>query len=284
MSVSELSLDRDPSSRFVPWIVAALSLMCAIALGTAFALASMTAEWGRAASDQVTLRVSTGDTDIPALVDQVARLEAVSRIEHLPRERVARMLQPWLGDVAQVDTALLPLPALIDVRLKPGANTSELRALIADRSEITLDSADAWLAPLQDLAGLARLVAWVLAAVAVGAIMLVTVFATRSALVNQRQTVDLLRLIGAADGYIAKRFQRHGLRLALFGGIAGTVPGLIVIFFATAAARLQGAALLNGLTPSLVGWLAIAALPLIVALVATFTARVTVLKLLRASW
>ncbi|MDF1721296.1 MAG: hypothetical protein P1U65_11540 [Minwuia sp.] len=284
MAASELSLDRDPSSRFVPWIVAALSLMCAIALGTAFALASMTEGWSRSAADQVTLRVATGSTDVPALVDQVSRLSAVSRIERLPRDRVAAMLQPWLGDLAASDNDLLPLPELIDVRLNPGADLQPLSAIIADLPEVTLDSADAWLAPLQDLTSLARMVAWALAAVAVGAIMLVTVFATRSALVNQRPTVDLLRLIGAADGYIARRFQRHGLRLALVGGIAGTVPGLIVIFFATAAARLQGATLLNGLSPSLAGWIAIAALPLIVAVVATFTARITVLKLLRASW
>lgn len=288
MSASELLLHRDPSSRYVPWIVAALSLVVAISLGAAFALAEVTARWGTMAAGQITLRMPDDGTidqeRIAAIMHEVAAIEAVARVEHVPPSEVAKLLAPWLGKGAAADPALLPLPQLIDVRLKPGANPAQVERTLGQVEGVTVDRADAWLQPLEHLAGLARLVAYALAAIALGAIVLVTVFATRSALVNQHQTVELLRLIGAEDRYVARHFQRHGLRLALIGGIAGTVPGLIVTFFAVAAARLDGAELLAGLAPSSAGWAAIAAIPLLVAVVGTLTARLTVLQMLGMRW
>jgi len=285
MPASELLLHRDPSSRYVPWIIAALSLVVAISLGAAFALAAVTEHWGTTAAGQVTLRMASDEPGrVDAVLREVAAIDAVERVEHLPPADVARLLSPWLGKAASADPELLPLPHLFDVRLRPGANAALAERALDRIGGITVDRADAWLQPLEHLAGLARLVAYALAAVALGAIVLVTVFATRSALVNQHRTVELLRLIGAEDRYVARHFQRHGLRLALTGGVAGTVPGLAVTFFAVAAARLDGAELLAGLTPSAIGWVAIAAIPLLVAIVATLTARLTVIQMLGLRW
>ncbi len=49
MKSAALALDRDPSSRFLPWIMAALSLVVAVAIGTSFSLATLTASWGKSA-------------------------------------------------------------------------------------------------------------------------------------------------------------------------------------------------------------------------------------------
>lgn len=286
MAASELLLDRDPSSRFVPWIVAALSLVVTIALSTALALAALTSGWGGRAAGQVSLRLQadTPATEIEALVRRLGALPEVTRIEHLPRARVADLLRPWLGSAADAGPDLLPLPEIVDIRLASRAGIAAVERLARTVEGTSIDRPDQWLQPLQHLAGLARLVAFALAAVALGAIVLVTVFATRSAMVNHRPTIELLRLIGAEDRYLARRFQRHGLKLALAGGLAGTVPGLIVTGFAVGAVRLDGAELLSGLAPPLAGWIAIAAIPLLVAFVAMLTARLTVLRLLEERW
>ncbi|MEC9346945.1 MAG: FtsX-like permease family protein [Pseudomonadota bacterium] len=286
MAATELLLDRDPSSRFVPWIVAALSLVVTIALATALALAALTANWGERAAAQVSLRLPADmpDARVDDLVRRIGALPEVERIEHLPRARVADLLRPWLGAGADAGPDLLPLPVIIDVRLVAGGTAAAIERALAGVPDVSIDRPDQWLRPLQHLASLARLVAFALAAVALGAIVLVTVFATRSAMVNHRPTIELLRLIGAEDGYLARRFQFHGLKLALVGGLAGTVPGLIVTGFAVGAVRLDGADLLAGMAPPLAGWIAIGAIPLLVALVAMLTARWTVFSLLEARW
>ena len=124
-----------------------------------------------------------------------------------------------------------------------------------------VDSTQSWLEPLQQLAGLAGIVAAGLAGLAIAVIALVTVFATRAALAAHGSTVELLRLIGATEGFIARRFQFHNMKLGLLGAIAGTIPGAVIILLGIGAARLDSDGLLAGLSPPLSGWLTIALLP-----------------------
>lgn len=288
MSGRELALDRDPSSRFMPWIVAALSFVVAIAIGAAFSLAALTASWGDLGGDRVTVRVTGGEgaeAQVRDLVGELGAMAEVTGVEALPRADVARLLSPWIGDLADsADEAALPLPHLIEVRLDAPTDARAVEARLDGREGVVVDRADTWLKPLQKLAGMAGLVAGALAAIAIGVIVLVTVFATRAALSAQQDTIELLRLIGAGESFIAKQFQRHAMWQALAGGAGGVTPGLIVIGFGVGAARLESSQLLDGLSPTLAGWIAMAVLPLIIALVATLTARYTVFGMLRKSW
>ena len=288
MSGRELALDRDPSSRFMPWIIAALSFVVAIAIGAAFSLAALTASWGDLGGDRLTVRVdgaAGAETMVRDLVEELGRMPEVERVEALPRRAVAEMLAPWIGSAAETaGQDALPLPLLIEVRLDEPTAARTIEARLSGREGVVIDRADTWLKPLQQLAGLAGLVAGALAALAISVIVLVTIFATRAALSAQQDTVELLRLIGADESYIAKRFQRHAMWQGLAGGLGGALPGLIVIGFGAGAARLEGSILLAGLSPTLTGWIVMAALPALIALVAMTTARYTVLGMLRKSW
>ena len=288
MSGRELALDRDPSSRFMPWIIAALSFVVAIAIGAAFSLAALTASWGDLGGDRLTVRVdgaAGAETVVRDLVEELGRMPEVERVEALPRRAVAEMLAPWIGSAAETaGQDALPLPLLIEVRLDEPTAARTIEARLSGREGVVIDRADTWLKPLQQLAGLAGLVAGALAALAISVIVLVTIFATRAALSAQQDTVELLRLIGADESYIAKRFQRHAMWQGLAGGLGGALPGLIVIGFGAGAARLEGSILLAGLSPTLTGWIVMAALPALIALVAMTTARYTVLGMLRKSW
>lgn len=288
MSGRELALDRDPSSRFMPWIIAALSFVVAIAIGAAFSLAALTASWGDLGGDRLTVRVdgaAGAETVVRDLVEELGRMPEVERVEALPRRAVAEMLAPWIGSAAETaGQDALPLPLLIEVRLDEPTAARTIEARLSGREGVVIDRADTWLKPLQQLAGLAGLVAGALAALAISVIVLVTIFATRAALSAQQDTVELLRLIGADESYIAKRFQRHAMWQGLAGGLGGALPGLIVIGFGAGAARLEGSILLAGLSPTLTGWIVMAVLPALIALVAMTTARYTVLGMLRKSW
>lgn len=286
MNSAALALERDPSSRFLPWIMAALSLVVAVAIGVAFSLAALTAAWGDIGSDRVTVRFAhLNDSTEGTAQRALSALQALSQIrsaELLPADDVQSLLSPWLGEAGTSDG--LPIPWIIDIQLTDPAGLRQVETVASKHPGAVVDSTRGWLEPLRQLARLSGLVAGVLAALAVAVIALVTIFAARAALTAHAPTIELLRLMGASEGFIAGRFQFHSLKQGLIGGLAGAVPGIAVVAMGIGAARLDGSDLLTGLTPTIAGWTAMALLPPLIAVVAMLTARYTVLEMLRNRW
>lgn len=288
LSTKELALDRDPSSRFLPWIVAALTLVVVIAVGVTFSLASLSESWGEIGRDRLTIRIAASDTTSADRAEKVMAIlndhDGVAEARTLSRDNVLGLLSPWIGQVNPREAADLPLPIIMDVRLTTPAEERAVREAVLAVEGAVIDSTRGWLQPLSDLASLAGLVAAGLAALSVAVIALVTIFATRAALNAHQATVELLRLLGAEERYIAWRLQNHTMMLALAGAVAGAVPGVVIILLGIGAARLDSGALVADLSPSLTGWLTIGLLPILIGLVAMLTARYTVLEMLRNRW
>jgi len=288
MTVSALALDRDPSSRFVPWILAALSLVVTVSVGASLTLAALTASWSEIGADRLSVRLAQHSVEDQARAERIAgelrKTDGVTEARRLPPAEVALLLQPWLGGLSADVISDLPLPEIIDVRLSDPAAARRIATVIGQETGVAVDSMQGWLAPLRQIASLSGIVAGALALLSVGVIVLVTIFATRSSMTSHARTVELLRLMGAEESFIARRLQRHSLRQAFLGSVAGMLPGLAIVAFGVGAARLDGTGLLAGLTPTLAGWIVMGVLPVLIALVAMLTARYTVLKLLRHRW
>ena len=107
------------------------------------------------------------------------------------------------------------------------------------------------------------------------------VFITRTGLAIHAGGIELLHLIGAADGYVARQFQGQALELALKGGALGFVLTAATVFLLGRAADALGAGILPDFSLSLVQWAALATVPLGVAVIGVLTARVTVMAALR---
>ncbi len=241
---------------------------------------------GEIGSDRVTVRLArigpaSGDA-ARQTTEALQQAPQVVSARLLPRSEVQHLLSPWLGPA--VTGSELPLPWIIDVKLVEPAGLRQVENVAASVPGAVVDSTRGWLEPLRQLARLSGLIAGILAALSVAVIALVTVFAARAALNAHAPTVELLRLMGAAEGFVARRFQLHSLKQGLIGGLAGTLPGIAVVAMGIAAARLDNSDLLAGLSPTVTGWVAMALLPMLIALVAMLTARYTVLEMLRNRW
>ena len=93
----------------------------------------------------------------------------------------------------------------------------------------SLDNHGAW---MQRLDTMAQVVVGAAAAVFVLvliAMALAVGFATRGAMAGNRDIIEALHFVGAADGFIARQFQFHFLRLGLRGGAAG--GGAAILLF-----------------------------------------------------
>jgi cell division transport system permease protein len=106
------------------------------------------------------------------------------------------------------------------------------------------------------------------------------VFTTRTGLAIHREAIEVLHLIGAQDTYIARQFSRRALGLGIWGSVLGIALALPTLWALVHLARNMGDQFLPDIGLGVVHWASLGALPLIVALIAMSTARVTVLRTL----
>jgi cell division transport system permease protein len=288
---NDLPLARDASSRFLPWLIAFMVWLAAIALAAAMMLSTAGGKWRSGLSGTLTVQIvplgGEGPEALAARVESALGLlrdaPGVASAHALPDAEILKLVEPWLGKAALGAELGLPLPRLIDVRLAEGTamDTRALGARLAGAVPgASLDDHGLWLDRLLALAGAVEAIAYaVLAMIGLAAVATV-VFTTRTGLAIHQEEIELLHLIGAQDSYVARQFQRHALRLGLKGGVAGLVMAIAtLLLLATMAARI-GTGLLPPLALSGPQWASLAGLALAAALISTLTARVTVLRAL----
>ncbi len=274
----------------MPWIIAIMMFVTVLAaaagLGLGAAVQSMRADLAGRASVQVVEADAQARAALAARTLQALRAAPdVRAADPVDPVVLADQLRPWLGEEAL--NGDLPVPALIDVLLTPGEagpKIDRLRRLLADLSpKLRIEPHAAFLTPL---AGLLSALGWL----ALGAVLLmmlataaVVVLAARGAHDSHRGTIDVLHLMGSTDVQIARLFQRRIGLDALMGGALGFAFALLVILLIGLRLAATGSDLLAAIALPMRDWLVLVALPVAGVLLATLTARWTVLRALGRS-
>lgn len=102
-------------------------------------------------------------------------------------------------------------------------------------------------------------------------------FTTHAGLIIHDQVIEILRLIGAEDRFIAKQFQRYALNLAVKGGILGFSLSALLYFLLLSTVDFSLLALSSRTFPYVEIWGIIAFSPILVALIIMISARTTVM-------
>jgi cell division transport system permease protein len=260
----------------VPWIIGIMAFLMALAGAAALGLtrAAQGASVGveqRAIVQVVDADAAQRDATAARTLATLRASPAIDSATPVPNTQLADELKPWLGD-----TASLPLPVVIDVVVKPGLSVPRLDPTVR------VERQSALLGPLGEflrtLGYLALAIVFMMALVAVAA----TVLASRAAFEAQRDTVEVLHLIGATDTQVKSAFQRRVALDALSGGAVGALGGLAVAALIAARLSALDAGLAGGGLHGL-DWLLIVLMPLIGAAMAVVAARRTVAQALEAT-
>ncbi len=281
---SDLPLGEDPSGRFLPWIVGLMVYLSALALAGAMATDRLAQRWNLGLAGSLTVQ-------LPPPEDPAAREERIDRVlavltaapgiagaEVLDEAQMQRLLEPWLGPFGA--DLQLPIPDLVAVTLlpAPAVDLADLRArLSAAVPGALVDDHRAWLDSVADLARSVRLFAVTIVALVSAAAVATVVFATRTGLAIHHRVVELLHLVGARDSYVARQFQAQALRLGLLGGTLGVALAVVSLLAVGGILGRLDRLLLPTLQLEPLQWLVIALLPAAAGLIATMTARFTVL-------
>ncbi|MCS6780603.1 MAG: hypothetical protein NZ555_12990 [Geminicoccaceae bacterium] len=278
----DLPLDDTPASRFLAWFIGGLTYLAVLACAVAV-LAQGTVERLADTPRIVTVALppvddaAAGEAEVRAVRALLEGLPGVAYTSLVSKEELDRLVEPWLGRAGEDRPGEMPLPRLVDVRLLPGpepdlaalaekVRTVAPQALLEDTSP-SHGTLETLARRLRWMGGGAGLVVLVLT-------LVVVVVVTRMSLDLHDETVDLLRLLGAPDRYVARQFELHAMASALKGGSIGFTAALATLVALLYLPPLLGHPLF-AVEPRPLDWILLAIVPVLAALMITVAARLT---------
>ncbi len=283
---------RNVAGQTFTLVIAIMAFLASLAVGAANIVSGTASNWNADVAREVTIQIrpSTG-IDMENAIREASRLvltfDGVSHVTALDDTASAKLLEPWLG--AGLDLKELPVPRLLTVALKANGKPdfAAIRAALKDKvPSASLDDHRTWLERLTRMA-------WTMAAIALAVMVLVlvattltVVFATRGAMVGNRDIIEVLHFVGAEPGFIARQFQRHfwalGMKGAAAGALAAAALFVALALWSTLAPetpeRDQVDVLFGSFSLRWSGYFGIAAIAGAVAALAAATSRYTVLS------
>jgi cell division transport system permease protein len=272
----------------MPWVIAIMIFLTVLATAAGLGLGHGVAQMQNQLAGRLTIQLvePNGDKRNALAVrvrDALANDPRVAEATIVPDADLAAQIRPWLGEnMATID---LPIPALIDVTLAADAGgTESIRPVIAAVAPNARIDADAsFLAPVERLM---RSLMWLavllvlLMGIATGAVV---VLAARGAHGANKETIEILHLLGSTDAQIARLFQRRMALDTLFGGAIGLIAAIIAIWLL--GSRLEGtqSELIALSSLPLWAWFMLPLIPLLGVFLAMTTARLTVMRALEQS-
>ena len=274
-----LPLRENPAGRLLAWLASGLVCLAVLAFALAAGTQARLHQLALAPAI-VTVAVPPGPSGMAGDAELAPRLAALRALPGVVQLRVlpAADLLPTLapGDAGGLLLADLPLPRVIEVALD--------RAVAPDRAALLAAAgADAVIgAPVVGGAeGAAamrrlRLFGWAGGALALASLIAASVLVVRGALLAQRETVRLLRSLGAGETQVALQFEQYAARNGLRGAALGFLTAIaLLVALAGAGAAWPSADLPEPrLLPA--DWLRLAAVPVAAAFLAAVAARLTV--------
>jgi cell division transport system permease protein len=271
------------TARLTIFAAAAMAFLAVFALALSLAAGRLASRWEEALARSATVRIAAPEGEVEAQVsaalEVLGQTPGVALARRLEPAELQALLAPWLGPDLPLET--VPLPELIEVTETPeGFDAEGLRLrLAAEAPAAVLDDHTRWRRPLIDAAQRLRTLGVAAIALIAGATAATIALAAQASLSANRKVIEVLRLIGAHDGFIARAFVRRFTLRALVGAAAGAALGTLAVVLLPGMDEAGG--FLTGLAFQGAGWLWPLAIPLlaaVVALAATAAAAHRVLK------
>ena len=170
------------------------------------------------------------------LADELKALDGVESVNYLSRDQAITEFRAWSGFSTALDMLEEnPLPAVAIVTPKVDMQSSETLSTLRDRvtalsgiDEVRMD--DSWFARLAALTGLVGQIASLIGVLMVVALFLVIGNSVRLNIFSRRETINVMKLIGATDGFILRPFLNGGMLLGAFGAILSLVLSSLLVW------------------------------------------------------
>ncbi len=256
------------------------TIALAILIACAFALffvntGHMLNAWQKGVRMMVYLKAGTTEAARLDTRYRLSRIDGIENVVFISRQEALRRLKEQMPSRSGLleDLRENPLPDAFEVTVVPGGQAEAVIELVAQRitSLPAVDDVEygrRWLRRFAQVINLFRLAGFAVGGLLFMAAVFIVANTIRLVLYSRREEIEIMRLVGATDGFIKIPFYLEGTIL----GAVGAVIGLAVLFagYWTFVSRLQqelgaGARLIGFFSPAvclaivaagmLVGWL-----------------------------
>jgi cell division transport system permease protein len=220
--------------------------------------------WAHAGRASVYLKDGATQDEVDSLRLALARVPGVTAVRYVSsgdaRAEFGQTQLPSNAGAATAPLAALPVeafPASIEIDVAADMPDAELADMVAKMKTLpTVDDVETYQSWTERLSRLVRggVAASALLAIVVFAAVLAVVGSTmRMALQRRRTEVEVLKLVGATDGFVKKPFVVEGSVQGALGALGALV--LLAALFLLVRGRLDGElASLVGVSPSFLPW------------------------------
>ena len=275
-------------------VIAIMSFLAALTVAAVSIISDATRDWqadiGRGATIQIRRIEGVNiETELAKAASIAKNADGILEAKVLSANQSNALLEPWLGLDLSFDD--LPVPRLIELTIDDPTRVDFAALSQALQGEVKgaiLDNHRFWVARLRSMAETAILIGFTILFLVLSATILTVVFATRSAMSGNRETIEVLHFVGASNTFIAAEFQQKFFALGFKGSLAGGAAAIVIFLVLQliirqdegSAALDQMQALLGVVQLGAMAYLGTLALVILIAVFTAITTRLTVMKTL----
>jgi cell division transport system permease protein len=230
-------------------ITIALSILIASAFLLFFANANtIIGSWKQGIRVMAYLRPNLGEKDMADLRRQIQELPMVQRFTYISKDKALKLLKQQMHRQSSLFENLKdnPLPNAMEIRMAPAHQGREQIETLARKIEAIpavaeVEYGQQWLVQFSHIINLFRLAGYALVGLFCLAAIFIVANTIRLILYSRRDEIEVMRLVGATDGFIKTPFYIQGIILGGLGGVVGLV-GLYIVYASISSRVAQGLA------------------------------------------
>ena len=221
--------------------VTIVTIAIAILIASAFALFFVNANaivnsWKKGIRIMVYLEPNSSEIKIDDIKGKIESMKGVKNVRFISNKEALEQLKNQMKRQSSLldDLQENPLPDAFEVRLTDDFQSQDKVETLADRLESLsqvneVEYGQVWLGRFTNLLNLFRLTGYAMGTLFFVATVLIVANTIRLVLYSRREEVEIMRLVGATDGFIRAPFYIEGLIQGALGGIVG-LAALFVLF------------------------------------------------------
>ena len=288
---SELPLKKDKFNFFLKILTAISMFLFMVTLAAYFMMSAMISSWNKSIIDGLTIQImpaseTLSQDDEQMRVSKVVLffqgLDGVEKVKQISDEQIKKLMSPWLGANANIES--LPMPKLLDVRLKNGRNfdyekAAEMLKEVAPYASI--DNHGLWLKKLIKSTSSLKILSLFVLVLVFGASIFSLFYAVETSLRVHQNIIEILHIMGATDSYVAKQYAFRGLKIGFISSLIGMLVGMLALFAISRLSSGLETGLLGSASLSVSNWCVLLSLPIWAALISMVMSFLCVKQTLR---
>lgn len=221
--------------------VTVVTISISILIASAFTLFFINANaivnsWKKGIRIMVYLKPDIPDIKVTAVQRAIQEMKGVKDVQFISKKEALKRLKDQMKRQSSLLDNLKenPLPDAFEIRLKASfQNQDKIRKLAARLESLQpvdeVEYGQVWLGRFTNILNLFRLTGFAMGSLFLVATVLIVANTIRLVLYSRQKEVEIMRLVGATDGFIKAPFYIEGLMQGALGGIIGL--GVLFVLF-----------------------------------------------------